>query len=456
MAGLVLSDEYCYFNSPCVYELFSSKTAYDSVRGDIRNAKVLPGCKPVGVWSLIRHGNRNPGDSVTKNMKTLYEKLVVEIKKQFEEKTNVHCIQDIENCATSGWNSTLEVATKDLTGIGYKEIFDIGKRIRQTFTDVLSFSNNSFYFRSTNEQRTITSTIAFVHGLTDESSLNLDNNIDKPWDQDDVIRPYENCTIYQKDVKTGQVLDDEIAAYYSSAELLAVRDRVQKRLNINYQITAEELYYLYEYCRFHRTWSPNLRDPWCAFFLQEDLEVLEYRDDVRHYYRNGYGSKININLGSAVLKDLFDNFDTLTSTGGEKFIAYFTHDTMIEMTICALGLYKDSKPLRGSFRDVNRLWRTSLMSSFSANIIAVLYRCNESNETHRVQFFLNEKNTNICPEDGCTWEQFVNKFQVYSNSSIEICSDNEYAFHQTNSGYIHTYFTMKLLILLSILVSFRF
>lgn len=34
----VASDNYCYWNSGCPYKYFSSKTPYDTVRGDIRDS----------------------------------------------------------------------------------------------------------------------------------------------------------------------------------------------------------------------------------------------------------------------------------------------------------------------------------------------------------------------------------------------------------------------------------
>lgn len=84
--------------------------------------------------------------------------------------------------------------------------------------------------------------------------------------------------------------------------------------------------------------------------------------------------QINVNLGAGPLKNLYETFASLAENGGEKFLAYFTHDTIMEMTTCALGLYKDKAPLRGSHITVDRVWRTSHIGAFAVNYIAVLHR----------------------------------------------------------------------------------
>lgn len=81
--------------------------------------------------------------------------------------------------------------------------------------------------------------------------------------------------------------------------------------------------------------------------------------------------QVNEHLGALPLKDLYDNFETSVNNQTRKFVSYFTHDTMLEMAFCAMGAFKDAT-IEGSYRDPNRLWKTSLIGAFSVNIIAVL------------------------------------------------------------------------------------
>ncbi|XP_059061485.1 multiple inositol polyphosphate phosphatase 1-like [Achroia grisella] len=415
----VLGDRSCYWNAECPYQFYSSKTPYDTVRGDIRDYPNLPNCEAVSVWALNRHGNRNPGDGVVDNMKAIV-RLKDEIIASYEVGTSQLCAQDIEDLRRWSWNETIEESPAYLTGTGYEELYDIGKRLREKYPQLLSGSSDSYYFRTTKEQRTITSSIAYVHGLTDNTNLNL--SIDGPWDRDDLIRPYENCEKYQVETKEGPELENQLAAYYKTEEFTTVQNNVQQRLGINTKLSSDDIYTLYEICRFYRSWTPTLQSPWCSVFTDDDLLVLEYEDDVWHYYRNGYGSWVNERLGGPVIKDLYDNFEAVVQGGGKKIISYFTHDTMLQMAFSALGLYKDDFVIQGARRVPDRKWKTSFIASFSVNLIAVLNRCNEAEgQSYRVQFFINEKETELCPFEGCKWDEFQSKFSKYT-SSLEFCS----------------------------------
>ncbi|KAJ0176849.1 hypothetical protein K1T71_008028 [Dendrolimus kikuchii] len=409
----------CYWNSQCPYQLYSSKTVYDSIRGDIRDHPTPQNCEAVSIWTLNRHGNRNPGNSVTAAMKVIAD-LKDEIIASYEAGRGELCAQDIDEFKEWKWNETLEVSQSFLTGQGYEEIYDIAKRLREKYPQLLQGSTEDYYIRPTNEQRTITSAVAFVHGFSGGTNLSL--VIDDARLRDDVIRPYENCDRYQQEVKTSQQLEDNLAAYYRTAEYIAVQNAVQRRLGITTQLTADDIYSFYEICRFYRSWTPDLRSPWCAAFSDEDLVVLEYRDDVRHYHRNGYGSDVNVQLGGLPLKDLYEVMEAAVQGSGRKITSYYTHDTMLEMVYCALDLYKDQQQLQGSIRNTNRLWRTSYIGAFSVNFIAVLNSCQEAgNQTYRVQIFNNEDITEICPLEGCTWDRFQEKFQPFTNANLDFC-----------------------------------
>lgn len=86
---------------------------------------------------------------------------------------------------------------------------------------------------------------------------------------------------------------------------------------------------------------------------------------------------MNGKLGASSLKDLFEKFE-LGTQGVTSFSAYFSHDTMLGMLYAALGLYVDRPALSGFERVKKRRWRTSYLTPYSANFVAVLnkYVCN--------------------------------------------------------------------------------
>ena len=80
----------------------------------------------------------------------------------------------------------MDASTSYLTGTGYEELYGIGQRIREKYSYLLTGKPDKFYFRPTNEQRTITSCVAFVHGFTDNTNLSV--TIEEARQRDDVIR----------------------------------------------------------------------------------------------------------------------------------------------------------------------------------------------------------------------------------------------------------------------------
>ncbi|XP_061383607.1 multiple inositol polyphosphate phosphatase 1-like [Danaus plexippus] len=455
MSSVVVSKDECYWNRQCKYQLFSTTTPYDIVRGDIRDQPNPDGCKVVSLWSIHRHGNRHPGSRVVKDTNELWVKLRDQIIRSEAESRNSLCSQDLEDILNWKWDSSLETTPSYLTQVGNDEIYSIGKRVAKKYSELMHERIDRYYFRGTNEQRTKASVLAYVNGLTHGSDMNLTSRIEESRERDDTIRPYENCDRYQESVKNGSLLPDQLAEYDQSPEYLAVRDRVFKRLGITNDTEEINVFNLYELCRFYRTWSPNLQCPWCSLFSDEDLVVLEYRDDVRHYYKNGYGFDINADLGTLPLRDLFENFELVTRGEGKNIVSYFTHDTMMEMMFCALGLYKDKSVIKGSSRNPDRLWRTSYIASFSTNFIAVLHRCDS--DTHRVQLFINEKPTSLCPVEGCSWSEFVETFQRFSNSSLAFCTNRHSDVDEDSNNLSNTItvskFLTSLLILLPLVLS---
>lgn len=153
-----------------------------------------------------------------------------------------------------------------------------------------------------------------------------------------------------------------------------MKDRMQRRIGIDYTLTDVNITALYDWCRYTWEGSENKVSPWCALFTTEDLKVLEYADDLKHYYENGYGTQTNELFGKIPLADLLNQFQEVKDGKGKKIVTYFTDTTMIEMVYTALNLFNDENPLNGARKDPKRKWRNSKLSPFSSNLFAVLNR----------------------------------------------------------------------------------
>lgn len=83
--------------------------------------------------------------------------------------------------------------------------------------------------------------------------------------------------------------------------------------------------------------------------------------------------------------------------------------------LASLDLFKDDEPLRHDNYNnmLNRHYRTSKIGSFSSNVIFVLLECEDS-PNKRLLTFHQEQRIKLprCDADPCSWDQFVDKYQV--------------------------------------------
>ena len=51
------------------------------------------------------------------------------------------------------------------------------------------------------------------------------------------------------------------------------------------------------------------KSPWCAVFTEEDLKLVEFRDDLDDYYKDAYGNDVNWQQACGVATNLFDHIE---------------------------------------------------------------------------------------------------------------------------------------------------
>ncbi len=71
--------------------------------------------------------------------------------------------------------------------------------------------------------------------------------------------------------------------------------------------TAGVVRALYEACRFEFAVLQGAA-PWCAVFLPEALQLLEFRQDLKYYWRYGHGQAVNYQPSCLLLQDILSKF----------------------------------------------------------------------------------------------------------------------------------------------------
>jgi len=128
---------------------------------------------------------------------------------------------------------------------------------------------------------------------------------------------------------------------------------------------------------------------------------------------------------------------------------YFGHSSNVFSAIVRLGFAKDISPLLSSnFDDMrDRKWKSSFLSPFASNVMAVLYECHG---LKKVTFFVNEIPM-VVEKYGCTlcpWKLIENMFDPIISSPS--CTFDE----KSSASSVST--TMNILFLPCILNIFYF
>lgn len=323
---------------------------------------------------MVRHGSRKPNvkhvEGYKERLEALREKILVGISQKKCELCG-DLKNDFEN-----WQ-LMEVdrlSSMDLVHEGEDEMLLLGERMQMRFPSILpeKYSRDVYKFRYTATQRTQASAEQFSIGLFGrrESHRVVYPN---PLHVDPLLRFYKLCGKWDADVRKSGSSKVEINKFSNSEVMNKVMNKIKKRLNLD-SVTFDDLSTMYQVCGFDAAFNHTHTSPWCRVFDDEDIEVMEYYEDLKYYWRDGHGFALNHEQACTAYQDMVAHF---TSDEPTKSVFYFSHSGTILKMLSYLNLYKDEMPLLSENfeQQTNRLWRVSKIDAFGTNIAFVLFRC---------------------------------------------------------------------------------
>lgn len=265
---------------------------------------------------------------------------------------------DFENYLTvQGWNDLKYMA------IDYQRSF---QNLIET-----RYSKEKFKFGFTNTQRTEASYKAFVEGLFGPGADGIINA--KPeTNQSILLRPYDSCEEFNKQADRAKDVNSEYNKFQQSAVFKKAAEEISIRLGYKYTLNAKQIDAMWDMCRYDQAWYLQDDSPWCAAFTPEHVNILEYLEDLKYYYKASYGYELSSKIMCAAVKDLVVN---MKNEEGPKVVAYFSHASAIQLFLTSLGYGKDNDALRAdNYQQMKyRKFRTSMLSPFSSNLAVVKY-----------------------------------------------------------------------------------
>lgn len=287
---------------------------------------------------------------------------------------NQLCSDDLEQLKKWRFDQNLTADYADhLTVQGWNDLKYMAIDYQRTFQKLIDtrYSAETFKFGYTDTQRTEASFKAFAEGLFGPGS-ERDINVRPEANQSILLRPYESCAEFEKQGDRAKDVNSEHYKFMQTDVYKKMLEEISIRLGYKYTLNSKQVDTMWDMCRYDQSWYLQDESPWCAAFTPEHVNVLEYLEDLKYYYKASYGSDLNSNIMCAAVKDMVKN---LQQEDSRKVTAYFTHASAIQLFLTSLGYGKDNEALRADNYNLMkyRKFRSSVVSPFASNFVAVKY-----------------------------------------------------------------------------------
>ncbi|KAI5694682.1 hypothetical protein M8J75_003175 [Diaphorina citri] len=305
-----VSDLACHRKHEDYFKYLATKTGYRFIQDENDRPLTYPGCELTKLWGLVRHGTRLPGDKIIDKMQNHLVTLQKDIVDQYAlGKSNLCDVLSFKS-----WTPRVRVDNleKSLTKEGQRELLALGQRLKNRFPTLLNqkFKNETFFFKYTKTQRTQESALQFAEGVFGRKDA---TEVWFPPSQkrDPILRFYKACDKWRQTVDHNPAAYEEQEKFEQSREYKDMVAAVSRRLGYERNLTAADVKLMYTTCAFETAWHPEFESPWCTIFSRQDLELLEYNEDVDYYWIDGHGYPLTGNIACVAFQDMFNHMSSL-------------------------------------------------------------------------------------------------------------------------------------------------
>lgn len=402
---------------------FSSKTRYHQERNV--SFQVPENCEPLHISMVLRHGTRYPSLNDVKKIDKMLK--VVEVA------LNSSTLQ-IGDLRLPWQNTFSHTNDKLLVSVGEEEMYNIAKELMRRFPSLLShpYEPQKFDFISTGTTRAAQSAMAFAFGLFEgrgqlgTSRFQSVAILSSAIDNDPLLRFFDVCPKYLARVVENKTSLHEYKTFKQGEEMRNVLQKVSNKLKFKSgALSEEDLVGMYTACMFEVAVHKR-ENTWCELFDAEDLLVLDYMSDLKHYWKRGYGYPINYKISCPLLERIVNLLKNATELSEDRLHSafMFAHGETLQPLYALLELFKDKEQLRANnfLKQLDRKYRISRIAPFGANIAFVLYKCNAKD--FMVQVLVNEEVIAVPCCDNlteCPFETFLQCFDSKPCNLSSLC-----------------------------------
>ncbi|CAG0914749.1 unnamed protein product [Notodromas monacha] len=323
------------------YTGMSTKTPYAFLMTTDQNKVKAdpPGCTPLTFMMLGRHGTRYPSNEdvlvATKLLPVLINATLTAHEKSNRGTLTPDVLRDFRQ-----WRLPFPMGADDqIHPIGIEEWHILAETYRTRFSSFLNknLENTDIKFISSYKNRTIASAEAFADGLFGDNG-----HVISIEDKTKILRFYKYCQRWKEEIdENPETSLFEARNFEKSCPFQDMLDRVTAKLGLDRRLSPLDIEIIYGECQmetahcpccksfypstaseqimldemngFHHLDSETCRtcampSPWCKIFSEDDLKVLEFWDDLKKYWQDGYGHSLNYEQSCLLIKELVDQF----------------------------------------------------------------------------------------------------------------------------------------------------
>uniref|UniRef100_A0A8C6EWG2 Multiple inositol polyphosphate phosphatase 1 n=1 Tax=Marmota marmota marmota TaxID=9994 RepID=A0A8C6EWG2_MARMA len=395
---------------------FGTKTRYEDVNPGLlsdpeapqRDPELLEGsCTPVQLVALIRHGTRYPTAKQIRKLRQLHGML--QARGPGHDRPGNASDRDL-GAALADWPLWYaDWMDGQLVEKGRQDMRQLALRLASLFPALFSRENYSrLRLITSSKHRCVDSGSAFLRGLWEHYHPGLsppdvsDMECGPPSINDKLMRFFDHCKKFLTEVERNATALYHVEAFKTGPEMQSILKKVAAVLQVPVNnLNADLIQVAFFTCSFDLA-IRGVKSPWCDVFDIDDAKVLEYLNDLKQYWKRGYGYTINSRSSCTLFQDIFQHLDKAVEEKqrsqpvSSPIVLQFGHAETLLPLLSLMGYFKDKEPLTAyNYKEqIHRKFRSGHIVPYASNLIFVLYHCENAKtpqEEFQVQILLNEK-----------------------------------------------------------------
>ncbi|KAK4821199.1 hypothetical protein QYF61_015767 [Mycteria americana] len=290
-----------YFGTKSRYEEVNPHLVCDPLSlGPAAVGSRLPAaCAPLQLRALLRHGTRYPTAGQIRRLGELHARLL-----RRPAAAAAACPTAADLAAWQMWYE--ESLDGRLAPQGRRDMEHLARRLAARFPALFA-ARRRLVLASSSKHRCLQSGAAFRRGLGPSLSLGRDEVEVEV--NDSLMRFFDHCAKFVALVEENDAAMCQVNAFKEGPEMRMVLEKVASALCLPVEeLNADLVQVAFLTCSYELA-IKNVTSPWCSLFSEEDAKVLEYLNDLKQYWKRGYGYDINSRSSCILFQDIFQHLD---------------------------------------------------------------------------------------------------------------------------------------------------